>query len=880
MTELEGYRVLLRAYPLEQRQRYGEEMEQAFLALLRMERQRYGLRGAARVWVGAAWDALAEGLAARLSRRATTRRPKGGGVTMETVFFDLRYTLRSLGRRPVFAAAAIFTLAVGIGASTSVFTVVNGFMLRPLPYEDPDELIAIWAAHPELGWSGTDVNAADAWDWRERAETLEDLTVFDEDGFNLTDGDVPELVSALRVTPNFLSVLGRRPTVGRDFAPSEIGEGLDNVAILSDGFWDRRFARSPDVLGSTLTLDGESVTVVGILPPDFLFHDGRPDLLRPWPVDLATASRGSHSANAVARLRHGATFELAREELVAIAGQLEIEHPENEGWTVEVVPLHEDAVGEIAARASVVLMAAVTFILLMACVNVANLLLARAGGRRSEIAVRAALGAGRGRLIRQLLTESLVLAGLGGALGLVAANWGYRAIVAALPPTLPPVFEFEVDATVLSFTLLITLGSAIVFGLAPALRTSGSEVRPLRGASQTGRTRGSSRFGSALVVLQTAIAAVLLVGGGLLMKSLSEMRTRDLGFDPENVLTLRIDLPESEYGSKEEADAYWRAVTEEIRALPRVVEAGTTQSHPLEGSNWGRTIQLVEPGVPEPRDRTVRLTYASPGLFEALRFELVSGRTLTEADGPDADRVAIVNEAFVERYLGPDDDPLSRTIMSGPEWSASIVGVVRDVTERAIDHPPEPSMYLPIHQADIRSRSVVVRTATDPAEMVSEVQEAVWSVDADIPVYAVQTMEALVEDRIGGFAVIGYLMGVFALLSLLLGAVGIYGVTAYTTGRRTSEIGLRLAVGAERGDVVRMVVRDGAWRVLAGLTVGLAAALLMGRGMAGILVGVSPRDPAVFAVVGAVLALVSLAGLYMPAAKASHVDPVRALRVE
>jgi len=799
---------------------------------------------------------------------------------MGTLVSDLRYALRSLARRPVFAISAMLTIAIGIGANASVFTVVNGFLFTPLPYETPDELVMIWSAHPGLGWSETDVNPADAWDLRERSSTLEDLTVFEGDGFNLTGGDAPELVSAVRVTPNFLSVMGRQPVLGRDFRASEIGEGRDRVAILMDGFWERRFGRDRDVLGSTLMLDGEAVVVIGIMPPEFLFHDDRPDLLRPWNYDMADAPRGGHSAEVIARLGEGVGIDAARQELATIARDLETEHEENEGWTVEVVSLHEQVVGDIAGQASVVLMAAVGFILLMACVNVANLLLARGSGRAREIAVRVALGAGRGRIVRQLLTESFLIALVGGAAGLAAAFWGYRAIVAGLPPALPPVFRFGMDATVLLFTVSITVGAAIMFGLIPAMRITDRSAGISRAGGRAGTSRATSRFGATLVVIQTAMAVVLLVGGGLLMKSVAGMRTQDFGFEPENVLTARVSLPAAEYPTQEASDAYWRDVTARIRALASVEEVGTTQSHPLGGSNWGRTIRIAGQDLAEDQARSVRLTLASPGLFEALRFRMLRGRTFTESDGAGSSPVAIVNEAFVERYLGPDDDPLAQTITSGEEWSATIIGVVHDVVERAIDRGPEPSMYIPISEQNVTVRSLVIRTAGDPADVVGDVRSAVWSVDGDIPIYGVQTMEALVEERVGGFSIIGTLMGVFALLSLILGAVGIYGVTAYAVGQRRSEIGVRLAMGAERIDVIRMVVWEGARRALFGLLIGLAAAAFVGGAMSQILIGVSPRDPAIFATVVLVLASVSLLGLYVPARRAAQVDPVQALASE
>ena len=858
------------------------------MSLLRMDRERSGVAGTVRCWAGALIDAMARGLVMRMGMMigvgtdvgSGTNTGRGGRDIMGTITADIRYAVRSLTRRPVFAFTAILTIAIGIGANASVFTVVKGFMLTPLPYENPEELVAVWAAQPTLGWSGTDVNHADAWDWRERAATLEDLAVMNGDGFNLTGGDKPELVSGIRVTPNFLSVIGRQPALGRDFTTDEVGQGQDRVVILTDGFWERRFGRDRDVLGSVLTLDGEQVTVIGIMPADFLYHDDRPDLLRPWHFDMATAPRGNHSANAIARLTDGVGIDAAREDLAAVAGQLAAEYAENEGWTVEVVPLHEDVVGDVAAQASVVLMGAVGFILLMACVNVANLLLARGGGRTREMAVRVALGAGRGRVVRQLLTESLVLAMAGGALGLVGAIWGAKAIVSALPPNMPPVFDFGLDATVLSYTVALTVGAALIFGVLPALRTTADSGGTLRDGGRAGTSRGASRFGSVLVVLQTSMAVVLLVGGGLLMKSVSGMRSQDFGFQAENVLTARVALPVAEYDSRETSAAYWRDVSDRLSEVPGVLDVGTTQSHPLMGSNWGRTISIAGQDLGEGQERTVRVTIASPGLFEALRFGMLQGRVFEESDGFDAPQVAIVNEAFVERYLGPDDDPLAQTLLNGETFEAQIVGVVHDVIERSVERTPEPAMYLPMAQSDVRTRSLVMRTVGDPTEIVTAAQAAVWSIDADIPIYRVQTMESVVDDGVGGFAVIGYLMGVFAVLSLILGAVGIYGVTAYSAGQRTSEIGVRLAMGAESTDVVGMVVREGARRAVIGLVIGLGLAVAMGGAMSGILIGVSPRDPFTFGSVILVLGAVSFLGLYLPARRVSRIDPVRALSAE
>ncbi len=883
------YRLLIRAYPREFRDRYGDEMEETFLTLLNWEGGRRRWLGKVNAWVIGGAHAVAGGLIQRLGpgsklrgRKEPERKSMGPIGVLEmlgTTWGDIHFAVRGLIRGPLFAATVILTLGVGIGANASVFSLVDGLLLTPLPYDSPEELVTLWEENQVKGWSKMNVSPRNAWDWRERSRALEDLALFVQQDFNLIGDGPPALLSGIRVSPNLLGLLGRTPVLGRGFSDEEMGVGRDGVVILTDGFWKSHFGGDGDLLGSTIDLDGDPRVVVGILPPDFRFMDEEPDVFLPLDLIPAEAPREGRYLKALGRLAQGVSFEEARTELDQIALQLQEEYPaENENRTVQLFSAREDMLGEIAKPASLVLMVAVGFVLLMVCVNLANLTLARGEFRARELAVRAALGAGRGRVIRQLLTESLVLAALGGGLGLFLANWGYRAVVATLPSHTAPVFQFGLDGSVLVFTVAITLAAALLFGIVPALRSSRSRIGVLRDGGRSGRSLDSARFGSALVVLQTAIALALLVGGGLLMKSISGMKNQDLGFDPRGVLTVRIAPSAAEYPDPADVTAFWNAVESRVAETTGVTAVGTTQAHPLMEVTWVRTVRLAG----QDQDRTARLTYASGGLFDALGFRMVAGRPIQPADNEGAANVAVVNQAFVRAYLGPDMDPLKASIQAGSDTlpSISIVGVVHDVADGGVDQAPGPTLYLSFSQAPVRRRSLVIRTARPPGELVGAIQEAVWSIDPKLPLHQIETMEAQVDRHIGGFAVVADLMGVFALLALFLGALGIYGVTAYSVGSRRSEIGIRLAMGAEPGDVVRMVVGQGGRRTLLGLALGLGLAFLVTGAMESILIGVSPRDPMIFFGVTLMLAVVSLIGLWIPARRASAADPMAALTGE
>lgn len=877
------YRLLLKFYPSTFRATHEGEMEEAFLHLLEWESRRRGLAGRMDAWLSGGWDAISGGIRMRLigepgneRTRTNTFPSKGVGEMFGALLRGLRLTVRGLLRKPLFTLTVILSLAIGIGANASVFTLVDGLLLKPLPYEEAEELVALAEENTVRGWNGVSVSPLNARDWGERSHTLEGVATFYVQDQTLTGEGPPALLTAVRVSSNMFDLLGRAPVLGRGFSEEEMGVDRDNVVVLTHGFWQRQFGGARSVLGQSVELQGKARVVVGILPAGFQFLDQEPDLFLPLDLVPTDHTRDEHFLKAVGRLANGSSLDEARAELDEISLQLGAEYPEsNEGWKVQLSSVRDDMLGPTSKSAALALMVAVGFVLLMVCVNVANLALARGEHRTRELAVRAALGAGRGRIIFQLLTESLVLALLGGGLGLLLANWGYRGVVATLPNYTSPNFQFGLNGSVVAFTLVATLLSAVLFGTIPAVRFSRSSVGALRDGGRSGLSTTASRFGSALVVLQTALALVLLVGGGLLMKRIAEMRGQDLGFNPENTITVRVSPPAAEYPEADDITAFWRAVEGSVAQAPGVVSVGSTQSHPLMGASWIQTVRVAG----QDQDRTTRLTRASGGLFDALGFRTVAGRPLRGEDDKDSSWTAVVNQAFVRAYLAPEADPLAVTLVNPSDSMPPmpVVGVIQDVVESNIDEPPEPALYLSFAQAPVRRRSLVVRTSGPVAEALPAIRAAVWSVDPKVPLDQVQTLQSQVDQQVGGFAVVANLMAVFAILSLLLGALGIYGVTAYAAGRRTNEIGIRMALGAEKGDVVRMVVSQGGRRAGLGLLLGLVAAFFVTRGIGSLMVGIEPSDPTVFILVTLILGLVSFLALWIPAWRASAVGPMAAL---
>jgi len=866
MTPTLLVRALLRLYPREFRERYGVEV------LAAMEREIEGLRGVrrARAWCWGIGDVLwgAARERARIWRR-------GGGMGGWRV--DLRQAVRSLRGRPGVTMAALATLALGIGATTAVFSLVNGLLLKPLPYPESDRLVHVWMEHRERGWQDLDVTLPDAWTWRGRTEVFEDLAAFTHVGITDASADLPERRDGVWGTWNLLRVFGVEPFAGRGTGPADGQDGAERVTVVTHDYWQGVMGGDTGAVGSVLELNGRPATVIGILPAGVHFPSLDADFFIPWTGEPAQADRSQFSWQALGRLAPGVSEEQAMEAVAAATAEVVATYPQtHQGMTARIVGLRHQAAGDVAPGAAFVLLGAVLFLLLMACVNVANLLLARAAERQGEMAVRAALGAGRGRLVRQLFAEALLLSILGGSLGLVLARLGRDALVAGLPENLPPIFQFPLDLRVLGFALTAGVGSALVFGLVPAFRTAA----PALGMKQHGR-RGTRVVGGGLVVLQTALAVLLVVGTSVTARSVLGMARQEMGWESSGLLLARLSPRSLEYPTSLEVQAFHDEVLDRIGAIPGVVAVGATRSVPLQGQNRVGTIGLGGED-PNTSDRAVRLNSITPGYLQAMGLEVLQGRGIEVGDGPGADRVALVNRTFAERHL-EGRAPLGATFrVALREEPIRIVGVVEDAVERNVDRPVEPSVFLAMAQEPEWTRTLAVRVAgdRDPLTLVPEVRQAVARVDPGVAVFHERTMDDLVATRLGGFSLIARVMGAFGLLSLVLGGVGIYGVVAHDVSCRTREIGVRLVLGADPGAVQAQILRQGLRRVLTGVVLGLALAAPLTGALRGIVVGVDPRSPVGFLIGVVVLLVVGGVGTWLPAHRASRVDPAQALAAE
>jgi len=788
---------------------------------------------------------------------------------------DLRYGTRTLLKSPGFTAVAVLTLALGIGANTAIFSVVDTLLLRPLPLKDPGRLVLVRDTQP--GVDSAPASYPEYLDWKERSKTFEALGAFFTTTFSLTGKGEPEELPALRISAGLFPMLGPSPAQGRGFRPEEEKPGAERVALISHALWQRRF-NSPSVLGTPITLAGEPYTVVGVMPPGIAFG-GHPDVYIPFRLDEKRAPRGLHFMTVLGRLRSGPDMTRARAEVESMAARLRAEAVTRHG--IVITPLQEQMVGD-TRPALLVLFGAVGLVLLIACANVANLLLARAASRQKEIAIRRAVGASRSRLIRQLLTESLVLSLVGGGLGLLLAWWGVDLLVSA-GARLPRIEEIRIDGTVLAFTAGVALLTGLLFGLAPALQASSADFHESlkEGGRQTGLGSGRQRLRSLLVVSEVALSLVLLIGAGLLIRSFVRVLDNDMGFDPSRVLALDLSLPLSSYGEPEKQAAFFKELLARVNRLPGVKGAAVVSHLPLGGNNTnsgllieGRTWPRDE--LPLADDRLVSADY-----FRVLGIHLVRGRTFTPRDVESSLHVAVINESLARRFFS-HTDPIGKRI--DMQWKTSgwqeIVGVVGDIKHDGLDLPSEPAVYVPYLQTPDSGMTLVVRATGDSLGLVGAVRAQVYGVDRNQPVSRVRTMEELVAESVGPRRLSMSLLSGFASLALFLAAVGIYGVMSTSVAQRTHEIGVRMALGARRADVIRLVVGQGAKLTLAGLGLGLAVALPLTRLLSVLLFGVSATDPLTFCGVSFLLTVVALLACYLPARRASRVDPMAAIRCE
>lgn len=804
---------------------------------------------------------------------------------MDTLWQDFRYGVRMLTRSPGFTAVAVIVLALGIGANTAVFSVVNATLLRPLPFKDPHRLVGVYKIQLQKGLTFSQLSPVDFGYLRDHSQVFEQIAALLFFSFNLTGSGEPEQIGGAFVSADFFPLLGVQPLLGRFFLAEEDQPGRNRVVILSRSLWQQRFGSDPGIVGKTLTLNDESFTVVGIVSLDIASPlGGRADLWVPLALVAKAMTNTRPSLWVRARLKPGIRLEQAQAEMSALARQLEEQYPEpNRGWDVKLSPLQEMYVGEIRPTL-LVLLAAIGFVLLMACANVANLLLARATDRQKEIAIRVALGASRLRLIRQLLTESLLLAVLGGAVGLLVAFQGTEFLMAMKPlGDLHQMFQMGIDGHVLSFTSTVSLLTGMIFGVVPAWQASRpnlNESLKEGGGTSTGGVR-RQRSRQVLVVFEVALALLLLIGAGLMLKSFLRLRGVDPGFNPHNLLTMKISLPTSKYRERRQIAAFYQQVLQRIKTLPGVKSVGAAFAAPF--SKWNAVFAFTIEGRPAPAPGEVpeaNFRVVSPDYFQAIGIPLLRGRHFTEGDTPEAPGVIIINEALARRFW-PNEDPLGhRMKLEGEEGWRLIVGVVRDVKHWGLDQAAEPEMYVPYLQRPWRFMILVVRTVSDPVNLAGAVREQVWAVDKDQPVAEMKTMEQLLEESVSQPHFSTFLLGVFAALGVILAAVGVYGVISYSVIQRTHEIGIRMALGAQPKDILRLVLGQGLKLTVVGIGIGLLGAFAVTRFLRSLLYGISPTDPMTFAGASLLLGGVALAACYIPARRAMRVDPMLALRYE
>jgi putative ABC transport system permease protein len=803
---------------------------------------------------------------------------------------DVRYGVRMLLKNPAFTAIAVLALALGIGANSAIFSVVNTLLLRPLPYKNPGQLVVIWENATHLGFPKNTPSPANFLDWQKQATLFEGMGAFAERSFNLTGVGEPERLDGRRVSANLFDLLGVKPLLGRTFVPEEDKPGT-KVVLLNETLWRRRFGSDPGVIGRSLSLNGEPYTVVGVLPSSVrlpAFGNWRDQVWVPlaFPAEEA-AARGNHFLEIIGRMKPGVTVPQARAEMETIAARLAQQFPEHNTRIGAVVnPLHEEIVGDMKP-ALLILLGAVAFVLLIACANVANLLLARAAARHKEIALRLALGANRARLTKQLLVESVMLSMLGGIVGLVLAYAGLRVLTRFIPADVAHADLITIDAKVLGFTLIVALVTGLVFGLAPASQAANFNLNDTlkEGGRDSGAGPRGKQLRSALVIAEVAISFLLLIGAGLLINSFMHLRNLDPGFRADHLLALQVDLSETKYPDTPRRVAFFDEVVRRVQALPGAKSVAIAGNLPFTYNGDSGPIGVE--GIPDPPpDQHPDVIYRAigPGYFSTMGIPLVRGRDFNEQDNLDTDMKVIVSEKTVHQYW-PDTDPIGKrlkvgsTTAEGP-WR-TVIGVVKDVRQNDFIAEPKMQMYFTYRQLrSLMPNALIVRTAVDPLSLATSVRNAIWAVDKDQTVANVDSMEHIVAGAVARQRFSMLLLAIFAAVALVLAAVGIYGVMSYSVAQQTREIGIRMALGAQRSDVLRMTVKQGLRLVGLGLVIGLVAAFILTRVMASLLFGISATDPLTFVTISLVLLAVAMLANYIPSVRAMKVDPMVALRYQ
>lgn len=810
---------------------------------------------------------------------------------METLLNELRYSFRSLLKHPGFTVVAVLTLALGIGANTAIFSLVNAVLVKPLPFPDPDRLVMVWENNPSFSSPGnqhSEPAPGTYADWKAQQSVFEDMALLNWRPLNLTGDGEPEKIASYGVTANFFSLLGVKPAVGRSFTTEEDKPGATKLAVLSHALWQRRYGGDSSILRREILLNGEKYSVVGVMPAGFQFLQGEVGVWVPAALTSEQlADHDNHYVDVVARMKPGVTVERAHADLKTITQRIAQDHPEEmEGVSSTVTSLREELAGSVR-RPLMLLLGAAGLVLLIACANIASLQLSRAAGRGKEIAVRSALGASRMHIVRQLLAESILLSIAGGALGLLVADWSLALLKQLIPGGMTVSTGLKIDLSVLAFAMLISLLTGIIFGLAPALQASKVDLNEAlkQGIGRTVSGGGGNKLRGAFVVAEVALAMVLLVGAGLLLQTVFHMRDQYSAFQPEKLLTLRTQLPGYKYGEQPKRVAFYDQVLERVKSLPGVTAVGYTTSVPLQwpGGSNGLTIENRQTQTGESPVAIHR--QVSTSYFQAMGIGLRRGRYFEASDSQTSMAVAAINETMARQYW-PNEDALGKRFKLGvpnAPW-VTIVGVVNDVRQIGMDAPVKAEMYFPYRQITTHfgyaPRDLVIRTTSDPLSLVAAVREQVRAVDPDQPISNIATMSDVLTERTGPRRLGMILLAAFAGLALLLASLGIYGVLSFFVSQQTREIGVRMALGAQLRDILQLVLKKGLSLALLGVAIGLVAAFALARLMTSLLFGVGAADPTTFAAIAVILLGVALLACYLPARRATKVDPLVALRYE